>query len=66
MQVDPRLAAPGSGAGRDSLAGYQLLPGSPLIGAGALIEGNGGRDFWGNPVSDSLAPDIGAHSTHSP
>ena len=37
--------------------------------AGALIQRNGGRDFWGNPVSAGERPDIGAHSTretHSP
>jgi hypothetical protein len=64
LGVDPLLVAPGTGgAGRDSLGGYQLKPGSPCIGAGALIEANGGRDFWGNPVSATERPDIGAHST---
>ncbi len=66
LAIDPRMVAPGSGAdGRDSLTGYQLQPGSPLIGAGALIEGNGGRDFWGNSVNDSQPPDIGAHGTRA-
>jgi hypothetical protein len=38
-----------------------LQQGSPLIGAGVLIPNNGGRDFWGNPVSADGPPSIGAH-----
>lgn len=59
---DPLLAAPGTGRiGRDTLAGYQLLQGSPAIGAGKFIEGNGGLDFFGNPVPASGNPNIGAY-----
>lgn len=62
LTADPGLKAPGTGSdGRDTVLGYRLLPGSPCIGAGQLIPNNGGRDFWGNPVSATLAPDIGAH-----
>lgn len=65
LTVNPRLVAPGRGGDtRGSLTGYQVQPGSPLIGAGTLIEANGGYDFWGNPVSAAEQPDIGAHSTH--
>jgi hypothetical protein len=63
---DPGLAAPGSGnEGLESLDGYKLLRNSPCMGAGVAVSGNGGRDFWGNCVSDAEAPDIGAHSASS-
>ncbi|MBN1293138.1 MAG: right-handed parallel beta-helix repeat-containing protein [Candidatus Latescibacteria bacterium] len=43
------------------LAGlYTLENGSPCIGTGLYIEGNGGKDFAGNDVEDELSPDIGA------
>jgi hypothetical protein len=42
------------------LNAYRLLPGSPCIGAGLPIEGNGGRDFWGNAVPRGSRPSIGA------
>ena len=59
--ADPCLRAPGSGrSGMDSVAGYQLRPGSPALGAGVPIPGSGGRDYWGNPVSDSAPPNLGA------
>ncbi|MHA6480987.1 discoidin domain-containing protein [Paenibacillus sp. strain BS8-2] len=59
---DPLLAAPGTGRiGRETLAGYQLLQGSPAIGAGTFIEGNGGFDFYGNPVPAAGNPNIGAY-----
>ena len=51
----------GTGAsGIDSVDGYQLAEGSACINAGTLIEGNGGRDYWGNPVSITEVPNIGA------
>lgn len=59
---DPMLAAPGTGRiGKDTLAGYQLLEGSPAIGAGKFIENNGGLDFFGNPVPTTGNPNIGAY-----
>ena len=60
---DPMLAGAGTGKeGFDSLDGYKLMEGSPAIGAGILIEDNGGRDFWGNEVSDTETPNLGAYS----
>ncbi len=51
ITVDPMLLAAGTGGiGLDTLKGYQLKPGSPCIGAAIPIPGNGGKDFWGNPV----------------
>lgn len=59
---DPMLTAAGSGAvGRTTLDGYKLQAESPAIGAGCVVENNGGYDFWGNRVSDSQAPNIGAY-----
>jgi hypothetical protein len=58
---DPMLVDPGSGAiGMDTLPGYRLRSASCCIRAGISIPGNGGRDFWGNPLPDGN-PDIGAH-----
>ncbi|MBJ33697.1 MAG: hypothetical protein CMC89_03110, partial [Flavobacteriaceae bacterium] len=41
------------------LTGYQLKQNSPLIGIGKIIDNNGGKDFWGNPLYNNN-PDIGA------
>lgn len=43
--------------------GYRLAQDSLAIHAGKIIEGNGGEDFFGNPVSQSERPDIGAHES---
>lgn len=64
LSVDPLFVDAGHGAeGFSSLDGYKLQANSPLIGMGKVIENNGGRDLWGNPVSPTLAPDIGAFQT---
>lgn len=57
LATDPKLVAPGG----NSVTGYQIAADSPAIGAGQVIAGNGGRDYWGNRVSAVCAPDIGAH-----
>ncbi|MBW7452969.1 fibronectin type III domain-containing protein [Paenibacillus sepulcri] len=60
LTVDPKFADPGkSGDGMAIAAGYKLRADSPLIGAGKAIEGNGGKDFQGNPLYTG-SPDIGA------
>ncbi len=52
----PPLVKPGSGAGGfDSLAGYKLRPGVPFA-RGRLVRNNGGRDFFGDPVSPHEPP----------
>ncbi len=62
VTADPMLASPGSATiGRDTVIGYQLLQGSPAIGAGAIIPNNGSLDFWGNPVPTDTPPNIGAY-----
>ena len=42
------------------LGGFQLRAGSPAINAGVSITGNGGVDFWGNPLYVGQ-PDIGPY-----
>ena len=60
---DPKLVSPGgAGNGRSTASAYQLQTGSPAIGAGTLISGNGGLDFFGNAVSSTAAPNIGAYN----
>lgn len=60
LVADPEFAAPGTGGdGLRTLKGYMLRACSPCIGAGINIPGNGGRDFFGQPVVDSRT-DIGA------
>ncbi|MFC9975182.1 discoidin domain-containing protein [Spirillospora sp. NPDC127200] len=54
----PKLAAPGTATSLADLAGYRPLAGSPLIGAGLAIAGNGGRDVLGAPLPATV--DIGA------
>lgn len=57
----PPLIDAGSGDYRlVSLGGYQLREPAPQF-AGKLIEANGGRDFFGNPVPQDTAPFIGVH-----
>lgn len=61
--ADPMLVFAGSGAdGLDSLDGYKLLAASPALGTGWVIGSNGGRDYWGNAVSSTTAPNLGAYN----
>ena len=53
---------------------YKLVSGSPAKHAGNIIQGSedasvysfnsGGRDYFGNAVSDSTAPHIGAYNAN--
>jgi|GEM_PF-848214 len=62
LTSDPMLVNPGSGGiGRHSTDGYQLLQGSPAIDSGTTITGNGGKDYWGQPVPHQLGTDRGAY-----
>ena len=66
--VDPKLINPGSSDPND----YKLQADSPAIGKGILINGstntsnfiqnNGGKDYFGNSVSNSEKPNIGAYN----
>ncbi|MEC4020183.1 right-handed parallel beta-helix repeat-containing protein [Streptomyces sp. H27-D2] len=55
--ADPRFAAPGA-AGPE---GVRLGADSPALRAGVPLPGDGGRDYWGNPLPQGTPPDIGAH-----
>ncbi|MEO7016249.1 MAG: LamG domain-containing protein [Leifsonia sp.] len=58
---DPQLVSPGgAGTGLASASAYKVRSGSPAIGAGAVVSGNGGKDYFGNPVSATASPNIGA------
>jgi hypothetical protein len=59
------LAPGGGGLGLATVEGYRLSAGSAALDVGLLIPGNGGSDYWGNRVSDSAAPHIGAYNGHS-
>ena len=59
---DPNLVNPGSGGiGLDSVDGYMLRPYSPCVDSGMTIAGNGGKDYWGNPVPMNGIADRGAN-----
>lgn len=61
LTTDPQFLNPGSGGmGIGTLAGYRLRRGSPGIGSGLAITGNGGRDFWGHAI-DISNPNRGAY-----
>lgn len=62
LTSDPQLVGPGRAGNRGDTDGYKLLAGSPALGSGQAIGGNGGRDYWGNPVSASGAPNRGAYN----
>ncbi|OUS76058.1 hypothetical protein B1748_14705 [Paenibacillus sp. MY03] len=62
LTTDPMLLDPGSGGtGRHTVFGYKLAAGSPALGSGVPIANNGGKDYWGNPISSSAAPNRGAY-----
>ncbi|GGI45591.1 hypothetical protein GCM10008018_12930 [Paenibacillus marchantiophytorum] len=63
MVSDAMFVNPGSGTnGRTTVDGYKLLQGSPAFGSGVLINNNGGKDYWGNAVSSTSAPNRGAYN----
>ncbi|WP_294080800.1 sialate O-acetylesterase [Proteiniphilum sp. UBA5384] len=60
---DPLFVAPGTGkSGLNTVGGYQLRSNSPAIGAGKVIPDNGGRDYFGLPVSVHEPPNIGFYN----
>lgn len=62
LTSDPLFVNPGLDNSTDD---YKLQAGSPAIGAGVIIPNNGGLDFFGNVVSASTTPTIGAHEASS-
>ena len=75
LAVDPMWNNPGAGStgtytdGKEylgyqtDLSCYYLKEGSPAINAGTLVENNGGKDYFGNPVEGIV--DIGAYESGS-
>jgi hypothetical protein len=62
LNSDPKLNNPTDHSNGFPTVSYTLQSGSPASGAGVLISNNGGRDFFGNAVSSSAAPNIGAYN----
>jgi hypothetical protein len=64
--VDPQMIAPSVVApeGLDAVAGYGLMPSSPALGSGVLINANGEHDFFGNAVSQAALPTRGFHEAN--
>ncbi len=67
--ADPKFVGPLTTVGGDDFGAtttdiFKLQPSSPCINAGKSITtpvGNGGFDFWGNPLYAGTYADIGAH-----
>ncbi|GGQ86395.1 right-handed parallel beta-helix repeat-containing protein [Streptomyces flaveolus] len=60
---DPGFLNPGTGGDTiHSVDGYKLKASSPALGNGAVVTDNGGRDYWGNPVSATTKPHRGAYN----
>ncbi|MEU7391148.1 right-handed parallel beta-helix repeat-containing protein [Streptomyces tanashiensis] len=60
---DPQFVNPGTGGDTiHSVDGYKLRATSPGLNNGSVISGNGGRDYWGNPVSATAKPHRGAYN----
>ena len=56
---DPRFLDPSRRGTPDTPQGFQLLAGSPALGAGAAIPAGVATDYFGNPIDRSLAANIG-------
>ncbi|MFI8763681.1 right-handed parallel beta-helix repeat-containing protein [Streptomyces sp. NPDC053792] len=60
---DPQFVNPGTGGDTiHSADGYKLRSTSPALNNGSVISGNGGRDYWANPVSATTKPHRGAYN----
>ncbi|MGW6413823.1 right-handed parallel beta-helix repeat-containing protein [Streptomyces sp. NPDC055055] len=60
---DPMFVNPGTGGDTiDSVDGYRLRATSPALNNGSVVSGNGGRDYWANPVSMTAKPHRGAYN----
>ena len=60
---NPKFVKPGgAGLGITSCDAYKLQIGSPALNSGVLITNNGGKDYFGNPVSATAAPNRGAYN----
>ncbi len=61
LVTDPQFIAAAATApyGIASVSGYRVSSGSPAAASGAVISGNGGRDYFGRPVSPTASPTRG-------
>jgi len=60
LTANPQFRSPGQDTfGIDSVSGYRISPSSPAAATGTIIPDNGGRDYFGDPVSESVAPSRG-------
>lgn len=66
ITADPQMIFPPTVApeGLDAVAGYGLASSSPAVGSGVVIVDNGERDYFGQPVSQVVAPTRGFHEAH--
>ncbi|MEV3977219.1 right-handed parallel beta-helix repeat-containing protein [Nonomuraea sp. NPDC049758] len=55
VTADPGLAAPGTADGAADVDGYKLLEGSPALASGAVVDGLGDRDYFGNQVAGTVS-----------
>ncbi|NCD72432.1 hypothetical protein [Mucilaginibacter agri] len=55
---DVKFVNPGSG----NPAGFKLKAGSVALGAGVIIPNSGAKDYFGNPISPTSAPNVGAYN----
>ncbi|MFJ9712938.1 carbohydrate binding domain-containing protein [Streptomyces sp. NPDC101234] len=65
VTTDPEFRNPGNADTSSSYTGknaYQVHASSPVIRAGTVISSNGGQDAFGNAVSSTAAPNIGAYN----
>lgn len=63
LTTDALLVNPGSGSiGINTVSGYNLTTGSPALGSGVTVTNNGGKDYFGNSVSPTAAPNRGAYN----
>ncbi|PHH66030.1 hypothetical protein CDD81_555 [Ophiocordyceps australis] len=63
IRGDAGLVDAGSGGSDlDSVAGYMLRASSVALANGRVVADNGGRDFFGNPVSSSDRPNRGVYN----
>lgn len=71
IDQDPMFVSPGAATSGEYHSGqisfgnidaYMLQAGSPAIGAGLIMDEVPSTDYWGNPISTTAAPNIGAYN----
>jgi len=61
--TNPMFINPGSATiGLNTVNGYKLNAGSPAFNSGILVPNNGGKDYFGNLVSNILSPNRGVYN----